>query len=288
MKKSRIKLISSLVVVALVIFCVVFFSIRETQNKNFIKTALSECDFGSDLFVSSKKFLCLYEKATQNNELDLCSRIYNSDIQSDCIRKIAIQKNNINLCEKIFTDKIYDKDICYFDLAYKNKDINFCNKINNSETQEHCNKCVRGEQEEALCLPVERLPDGLSVENAESVASDYVQIATKPVTDLLINDFAKVGNVLDYRINDIKFVADRTNTEDYYRDSFVEKDSKDAFIVTVDFSVQSDVKPGEMNLWIAGNGEEGSDGWILNKFMYIKVDKDKDGNYFAYFIGTGL
>ena len=39
---------------------------------------------------------------------------------------------------------------------------------------------------------------------------------------------------------------------------------------------------------IAGNGEIGNDGWVLNKSLFFKIDKDSSGSYNAAIIGTGL
>jgi hypothetical protein len=143
----------------------------------------------------------------------------------------------------------------------------------------------------------ERYPIDITVGDV----STYLDIATPLVKEILVKSFKEKGDILDYKINEIKYVVANIYSDEDYRNGYLpeipanskedifpsERYTGDAFIVTVNFSVKARLAPDGHTDWIAGNGEQGSDGWILNKFMYVMIDK-VSGKYQAEFLGTGL
>lgn len=56
------------------------------------------------------------------------------------------------------------------------------------------------------------------------------------------------------------------------------------------FTMKFNVKPlsdETYKIWLSGNGEEGSDGWIINKKVVGTISKDNAGNYYLKEVGTG-
>ncbi|MEI8130754.1 MAG: hypothetical protein WCG55_04605 [bacterium] len=131
---------------------------------------------------------------------------------------------------------------------------------------------------------------------ANQSSSEYVQIAT-PVTEKIIEEeISQIGGVADHEINEIKFVADNAGLVsdsdgrpvEFFKNIFP-KDIEKSFIVSIDYSIKlnNNVSQQIQTTWLAGNGEEGADGWIHNKLVYIRIDKTS-GGYAGTILGTGL
>lgn len=114
---------------------------------------------------------------------------------------------------------------------------------------------------------------------------DYTDIASVIFTDWLKKEAAQNGGLLDYKINKIDFIVAKINAEGQDLSYFGADTTKDAFIVSVNYSVQS--TPENIIYWEAGNGTIGTDGWILNKSLFVTIDKNSNG-YYVENAGTGL
>ena len=114
---------------------------------------------------------------------------------------------------------------------------------------------------------------------------NYTDIASTIFTNWLNKEGTQNGGLLDYKINKIDFIVAKTNAGGQDLSYFGSDTTKDAFIVSVNYSVQS--TPENKIYWEAGNGTIGTDGWILNKSLFVTIDKNNNG-YFVQNAGTGL
>lgn len=122
------------------------------------------------------------------------------------------------------------------------------------------------------------------INNAES--QNYINIALPLFENWIKNISKERGDVLDYKINKISFVISKINAAGPEKNWFTTESSNEAFIVSVDYSVKT-TEEGKNDYWIAGNGESGGNGWVLNKFIYITIDK-VNNVYTIINMGTGF
>jgi hypothetical protein len=131
---------------------------------------------------------------------------------------------------------------------------------------------------------------GISVSSLPSVtinkgeSEKYTKIAYDSFDKWLKQLIIEKGNVLDSKINKIDFIASKENTKEPEKSYFNSEDSKNAFIVIVDYSVE--VTPeGKKGYWMALGGKTNENEW-LNNSLYVTLDKNKDG-YYVKSAGTG-
>ena len=88
-------------------------------------------------------------------------------------------------------------------------------------------------------------------------------------------------DITDYKITKIDYTVDKSYPKDTYgRDLLYSTDSNSVFIADVFY----DDKPAENNTAaIAGNGEMRSDGWVVCRELFVKIDNNK-----MEVLGTGL
>jgi len=120
--------------------------------------------------------------------------------------------------------------------------------------------------------------------NDLTFSKQYTDIAKPLFVVWLEKEITKNGG-LDYKINKIDFVAQKSSALDPEKYWFNQNDTNSAFIVSASYSVKSTPEKID-NYWIAGNREKGSDGWVLNKFFLITINKNSDG-YYIKNIDTG-
>ena len=118
-----------------------------------------------------------------------------------------------------------------------------------------------------------------------NINQNYTNIASAVFIDWLKQLAQKNGGMLDYKINNITFVALKATAQDQDLAYFSANTTNDAFIVSVNYSVQSTLE--NKIYWEAGNGKIGTDDWILNKSLFITIDKNSNG-YYVKNAGTGL
>ena len=82
----------------------------------------------------------------------------------------------------------------------------------------------------------------------------------------------KIGYVLDYRIEDIEFIALKSNAVEPQKSWFLPGVSNESFMVYVKYSVKT-TDEGKKYQWLAGNGEDSPEGWVLNKTLFVTIDK---------------
>lgn len=116
----------------------------------------------------------------------------------------------------------------------------------------------------------------VNFEDGPMSAKDYLDIARVPTVKALEAMFTENGKILDYKIYDLVYYANRNYFK--FKDVFKPEDSKDAFIVMVSFSV----KTKDPNAW---NGFQEPDGWFNDNSLFVKIDKNTEG-YFASILGT--
>lgn len=117
-------------------------------------------------------------------------------------------------------------------------------------------------------------------------SENYINIASTVFTKWFIKLAKEKGAVLDYKINNITFVAMKKDALLPEKSWFSNINTDEAFIVTVDFSVKT-TEEGKNNFWLAGNGHDGPDGWVLNKSLFITIDK-VNNIYSVTNAGTGM
>lgn len=118
-----------------------------------------------------------------------------------------------------------------------------CNKPNNNENPKG-NKTLKN-------ISIDLISDDNN-ENCKKLLNAYL--------DYFKNSKDESEKLIDYRIESIE-----------------EKSSKDHYI---EFYCKYSVKPQNYNHWMAANGEDGSDGWIVNKSNFVKVLKKDNKFYF--------
>ena len=114
---------------------------------------------------------------------------------------------------------------------------------------------------------------------------NYTNITSVVFTDWLKQQAQRNGGMLDYKINNITLVILKATAQGQDLAYFSANTTNNAFIVSVNYSVQSN--PENIIYWEAGNGTIGTEGWILNKSLYLTIDKNNNG-YFVQNAGTGL
>lgn len=140
--------------------------------------------------------------------------------------------------------------------------------------------------------PYDSMPKGGAIMMPMSTSNEndlqkYVDISLPLFTDWIKERSLEQNNLLDYRINDINFIASKQLNEKesvYFRN----KDSVYAFTVSVNYSVQTTNEGKNSNTFI-GNGIDGTDGWVLNKIILITIDKNEEtGKYYIKRMGSGF
>ncbi|HUC88640.1 MAG TPA: Ser-Thr-rich GPI-anchored membrane family protein [Candidatus Paceibacterota bacterium] len=119
-------------------------------------------------------------------------------------------------------------------------------------------------------------------DNLFTINSATISVSQKCVdtaTSLLPAYILTQGDYLDFKLSKVNLFALRSNTSD--AQYFTGNPTNDACMVNVVYSVK--LKAGAMN---AGNGQESSDGWIINKSGYATIDKNSNG-YYVVSMGTG-
>lgn len=92
---------------------------------------------------------------------------------------------------------------------------------------------------------------------------------------------SKNNDLSDSKIENVSFFAFKNTNEGA---QYFTKGSDDACMVSIKYSV----KPiaSAFTNWTAGNGHEGSNGWIEGKSGFMTIDKNNTG-YYVVGIGTG-
>ena len=123
--------------------------------------------------------------------------------------------------------------------------------------------------------------------NSDTNSQKYVDIALPLFTTWFQKISTERGDVLNYTINDIIFVSSKENTASERENSFFsDTDSNSAFTVSVSYSVQT-TEEGKNNYWLAGNGRDSENGWVLDKSIFITIDNE-NGTYYIKNTGTGI
>jgi len=112
----------------------------------------------------------------------------------------------------------------------------------------------------------------------------YINIASSTFDTYFQKLSLENGNTFDYKISNIDFVALKNTTDEPEKYWFKEDNTDESFIVIVNYSVQTNTEG--KNYWLAGNGTEGENGWILNKVLFVNIDKNSEG-YYVKSAGTG-
>ncbi len=126
----------------------------------------------------------------------------------------------------------------------------------------------------------------LTSKNYAVESENYINITSSVFTKWFLKLAKDKGDVLDYKINNISFVAAKIDAQLPEKAWFSDINSDEAFIVTVDFSVKT-TEEGKNNFWLAGNGHDAPDGWVLNKSLFITIDKINN-IYSVTSAGTGM
>jgi len=112
----------------------------------------------------------------------------------------------------------------------------------------------------------------------------YIEIAY-PAFSKYFEQLAKeVGGVLDYKINKIDFVALKETAQEPYLSWFIPNETKNAFIVTVNFSVKV-TEEGKTGYWMALGATPNGPDWLTNSLI-VTIEKNTDG-YYVKRAGTG-
>jgi hypothetical protein len=122
--------------------------------------------------------------------------------------------------------------------------------------------------------------------NFDNSSQKYIDIALPLFTKWFEQISTDRNDVLNYTINDIIFVASKENVSERENSFFSNENSNNAFIVSVNYSVQT-TEEGKRNYWLAGNGRDSENGWVLNKSIFITIDNE-NGTYYIKNIGTGI
>ena len=123
--------------------------------------------------------------------------------------------------------------------------------------------------------------------NLDRGTTSYIDTAYDLYGEWLNMTAGERKDILDYRINNVTFIAKKADATDQQMDWFTRSETKNAFIVKIIYSVQT--TPAGMNYWLAGNGQESEDNWVLNKTTFVTIDMDPDdGTYYIVREGTGL
>ena len=100
----------------------------------------------------------------------------------------------------------------------------------------------------------------------------YIEIARIAFVNWFESEAEKIGYVLDYRIEDIEFIALKSNAVEPQKSWFLPGVSNESFMVYVKYSVKT-TDEGKKYQWLAGNGEDSPEGWVLNKTLFVTIDK---------------
>lgn len=129
----------------------------------------------------------------------------------------------------------------------------------------------------------------LSTSGAPLTSNDsqkYIDIS-KPIFEEWLKTLIKEkGGAESYTINNITYVASKEKAKENELSWFTKESTNNAFIVNVTYSIKM-TNTNDYNYWMAGNGIEGSDNWILNKSLFVTIDKNING-YYVLNAGTGM
>lgn len=113
----------------------------------------------------------------------------------------------------------------------------------------------------------------------------YTEIARTAFVKWFEDEAERIGYVLDYRVEDIKFIALKRDAVEPQKSWFIPGTSNEAFMVHVKYSVKT-TDEGKKYEWLAGNGDDAPDGWVLNKTLFVTIDK-YNNVYKVISAGTG-
>ncbi len=127
------------------------------------------------------------------------------------------------------------------------------------------------------------LEDQLDVEQKRN----YHYKALLAFSDYLHHLESSFGVLEDFNIDSITVIVEKPAAQDIAADWFSPETSNDAFLAQIHYSVKPEyISPEEGTAWIAGNGMQTIDGWIVDKVLVVVFD-EKDGKIEVVNAGTG-
>ena len=117
--------------------------------------------------------------------------------------------------------------------------------------------------------------------------SEYLEITSSSFDKYLVQLAREKGEILNSRIENMSFIVAKANAQGQELSYFSVDTSNNAFIVQITYSIHT-TESGMAN-WLAGNGIESENYWVLNKTTYLTIDKNpNDGTFYVKSEGTGL
>jgi len=137
-----------IIILFLFIFVFLFFKNINSQKNNF-KNEISNKENNINVKQEKKnntrsENTFFYQKAVEENNIELCKKIDISRSKELCFREIALKKNDLTICNLINDNEIKNKckdDISSI-LAMKQKDYDFCSKKTSFSQKSACIKTM--------------------------------------------------------------------------------------------------------------------------------------------------
>lgn len=143
----------------------------------------------------------------------------------------------------------------------------------------YANKKISSMQELSyLCDNINKL-DNIEKDKLISEAYPINNISEDEKREIAIKFFEEYINLHRtnwYQVKDNGGKIETTFSEYKIKDSYLTNEEENKFT----FLICYDIKPANNSMfWVAGNGENGKDNWIINKLQYIDIIRYKDKYY---------
>ncbi|VYU38838.1 hypothetical protein [Clostridium tertium] len=183
-------------------------------------------------------------------------------------RKVKLNKN---VCELKLGMEYIDKPLREFDGNYinikwsdklvKGTEKTFLTQIERSDFKRVV-KTKSGYIDSALAYPIIETTSTDKVYIGKTIYEEYINIRSTDWFHNLVNGINKEPepSLTDYKITDCKLYSEGENI----------------FTVGISYDIKA---TNEYSPWYAGNGVDGEDGWIINKFAFVDIEKIGENKY---------